>query len=186
MPFWNLSPFRRLFARRPHDDAARALYGAAVTQARRPEFYDAMAVADTVDGRFDMVALHVWLILRRLRGGSDDQRALSQALFDIMFADMDQNLRELGVGDLGVGKRVRRMAEAFFGRVAAYDEGLARDDDALAAALRRNLYRKVEPPPDAVAAMAGYVRRADAALAAQDLERLMAGQVAFVAPARDA
>lgn len=171
------------FLRRRHEDAAFALYSAAVVQARHPSFYESLAVPDSLDGRFDMIALHVFLMLRRLRAAGAPARGLSQAIFDVMFADMDQSLRELGVGDVGVGKRVRRMAEAFYGRVAAYDTGL--DDAAggqLEAALLRNVWRGEEVAPAALGALADYVRRQDAALAARPLAELMAGRIDFVPP----
>lgn len=172
-------PFANIFRRDPHEAAAMALYAALVVQARHPEFYTRLGVADTVDGRFDMVALHAFLVLRRLRRAGAAAAGLSQALFDIMFADMDQNLREMGVGDLGVGKKVKRMAEAFYGRVAAYDAGLDGDGAALEAALARNLYRGAVPDAGALAAMAAYMRRQDAALAGQDAAALLAGRVSF-------
>src|SRR4051812_22915736 len=81
-----------------------AIYGMIVAQAREPVFYRTLGVPDTVEGRFDMVLLHLWLVLRRLRE-SEGGVALSQALFDHFCADMDANLRELGVGDLTVPKR---------------------------------------------------------------------------------
>lgn len=159
------------------------LYEALVTQARRPEFYVAGGVADTVDGRFDMVVLHAWLTLARLRSEGVPAAALSQALYDLMFADMDQNLREMGVGDLGVAKRVMTMAEAFGGRVAAYDQGLADPGGSLADALRRNLYRKCKPTDEQLAAMAAHVRRQAAHLAGQPAEALLAGRIDFASPA---
>src|SRR5690606_24946976 len=98
----------------------------------------------------------------------------------IMFDDMDQNLRELGTGDLGVGKRVKRMAQAFYGRIAAYDAGLAQPDDVtLIAALRRNVYRHAPVDHTVVAMMAAYMRREIAALERQPYEDLRAGRVAF-------
>ncbi|MBF0392474.1 MAG: ubiquinol-cytochrome C chaperone family protein [Alphaproteobacteria bacterium] len=176
-------PIGRFFRRRPpEEEAARALYETVVIQARRPEFYMAGGVADNVDGRFDMVALHAWLTLARLRSEGAKAQALSQAFYDLMFADMDQNLREMGVGDLGVGKRVMKMAEALNGRVAAYDQGLADSGDALADALRRNLYRKSAPSDGQVASMAAHVRRQSAHLAGQPAEGLLAGRIDFAPP----
>lgn len=172
----------RFFRRSPHQTAARALYDAVVAQARRPAFYQSGGVPDTVDGRFDLIALHAFLVMRRLKDEGQDARDLSQSLFDIMFADMDQSLREMGVGDMGVGPKVKRMAKAFYGRVAAYDQGLAEGDAVLAAALRRNLFRKTEPMEAQVAAVAAYMRREDAALAAQELAALMDGRVVFGDP----
>ncbi len=99
-----------------------------------------------------------------------------------MFEDMDQNLREMGVGDLGVGRRVKAMAQAFYGRTAAYETASASDDAALVEALRRNLYRGTAPGHADVAAMVAYMRREAAALDALDVERLMEGNLRFGAP----
>jgi cytochrome b pre-mRNA-processing protein 3 len=152
---------------------AADLYQAIVTQARDPAFYTDMAVPDTVDGRFEMVALHAFLVMRRLKTAAAPVARLGQPLFDTMFADMDVSLREMGAGDLGVGKRVKAMAEAFYGRISAYDAALADPGtDALGEALRRNVYRTLKPPaavpPPALEALARYVRASADALASQD------------------
>ena len=105
------------------EKASYGLYRTAIEQARLPVFYRAFAVDDSVDGRFDLLTLHVYLILRRLRREEADGRDLGQRLFDLMFADMDNNLRIMGVSDMRVGKRVKAMAQAFYGRVSAYDLG---------------------------------------------------------------
>ena len=126
--------------RRAAGDAARALYERAVVQARQPVFYASFGVPDSLDGRFDMVALHVFLLLHRLKQEGKTAARLAQCLFDVMFDDMDESLRELGAGDLGVGRRVKAMAKALYGRLAAYQAGLAGDDRELAAALARNLF----------------------------------------------
>jgi cytochrome b pre-mRNA-processing protein 3 len=139
---------------------AEATYAAVVAQARRPEFYAQLGVPDTLDGRFELVALHTFLILRRLK--SQGEGGAGQALVDLFIQDMDASLRELGAGDLGVGRKVKAMAQAFYGRIAAYDAGLADGAESLEAALRRNLYgTAAEPGPPAaiLAALAGYVRR---------------------------
>ncbi|WP_270939389.1 ubiquinol-cytochrome C chaperone family protein, partial [Falsiroseomonas oryzae] len=136
-----------LFARKPHERAGFALYGAAVAAARQPVFFEALGVPDTLDGRFDLVSLHAGLLVCRI-SRDDDPRAkdLAQAVFDAMFADMDVNLREMGVGDLAVGKRVKRMWEAFHGRATAYDAALRAGDLAgLAEALGRNVWRGEAP-----------------------------------------
>lgn len=155
-----------------------------VEQARRPAFYARLGVPDSLDGRFDMIVLHAALLVRRLRGEGADGTRLAQALFDEMFADMDRSLREMGVGDLGVGKRVKSMAKAFYGRAAAYEKGLVSEDGSLAAALRRNLYGTVEatPPPEVLAAMTAYVRRQAAALESQPAAGILAGSVQFDDP----
>lgn len=169
--------FRRT---KSHDGPALALYSSAVTHARAPVFYEEYEVADTPDGRFDLIMLHVYFILRRLKGDDGTARDLAQAVFDTMFADMDQNLREMGAGDIGVSYRVKDMARAFYGRIAAYDEGLDASDRAvLGAALKRNLYRKMDPTDDTVAAMAGYVRRQADMVSSVPLEELRSGRVRF-------
>ena len=109
-----------------------------VTQAREPLFYRDLGVPDTVNGRFDLLVLHLWMVLRRLKpieGGA----GLSQALFDRFCDDMDANLREMGVGDLTVPKRMQAFGEAFYGRAAAYDLALAAGEEPLAQALCKNI-----------------------------------------------
>lgn len=138
---------------------AEALYRAIMRQTRRPEFYDRGGVADSFEGRFDLLVLHVALVILRLRAEGEEGKALAQSLFDVFFTDMDAALRELGVADTGVGKRIRHMSEAFYGRLDAYGRGLADDDgEALRQALARNLYGSPGLAGPHVAAMAGYVR----------------------------
>ena len=172
----------RLFRRPRWRGIAHELYAAIVLQARRPEFYARCVVPDTPDGRFDAIALHAFLVLRRLKRDHARTAQLAQALFDIMFEDMDQNLREMGVGDLGVGKRVKAMAQAFYGRAAAYETTSAGDDAALGEALRRNLYRGTAPGDADVAAVVAYMRREAAVLDALDVERLIEGNLRFGTP----
>lgn len=114
-----------------------AIYGMIVTQAREPVFYRELGVADTVNGRFDLLLLHLWLVLRRFRS-AEGAADVSQALFDHFCADMDANLREMGVGDLTVPKRMQAFGEAFYGRAGAYDAAFA-DDEAFAKALCKNI-----------------------------------------------
>lgn len=172
-------PLASLFRRNPHRAAGHALYGAIVARARDPAFFLSWSVPDTIDGRFELIALHAFLVLNRLKADHAATAALAQELFDIMFADLDRGLREMGAGDLGVGRRVKEMAKGFYGRIVAYEQGLAGPDAALAAALRRNLYGTVGPTDEAVAAMAGYLRREAAALAAQPLADFFSGKVNF-------
>lgn len=177
--------FLPLFRRRRSDPAAERLYAALVAQARVEAFYRAGRVPDTLDGRFELVALHAFLLLRRLKAAGPAGADLAQALFDRMFVDMDESLREIGVGDLGVGRRVKQMAQAFYGRAGAYEAALETGEaGALEAALRRNLYGTV-PAEEGLplAAMAGYLRQAAAALAAQPVSALSSGMVNFPAPA---
>lgn len=171
--------FSRLFRPDPNLVPARALYVALVAQARQPGFYRDWEVPDTLDGRFELVALHAFLLLHRLKAERTASADLAQALFDILFADMDQSLRELGVGDLGVGPRIKRMAEAFYGRIAAYQEALEGPGGNPEAALARNLYGTTSPSPATLAAMAGYLRASTLLLGKQRLDALAAGRASF-------
>jgi len=177
-------PLASMFRRKPHERAGFALYTAAVGAARDPRLFGALDVPDSLDGRFDLVGLHVALLIRRLRQDPDPRGpALAQAVFDAMFADMDMNLREMGVSDLSVGRRVKTMWEGFHGRALAYEGALdAADATALATALERNVWRRESPatgPAPAAHALAGHVAATAAALAGQALPRLLQGEAAF-------
>jgi cytochrome b pre-mRNA-processing protein 3 len=159
--------------------AAELAYRRVVEHARRPSFFTEGRIPDTVDGRFELICLHAFLYLRRLRREQPAAAALSQRFFDTMFADFDRSLREMGTGDLSVGREIKRMAEAFYGRVAAYERGLAEDDAVLEAAVARNLFGTASATPACLAAMAGYVRREAAQLDRQRPADLLAGHVSF-------
>ncbi len=170
-----------------HERAGFALYAAAVAAARDPYLYDTIGVADTLDGRFDLISLHVFLLVRRLRREPEPGSSLAQAVFDAMFSDMDVNLREMGVGDLSVGRRMRAMWEAFNGRAHAYDTALAAGGAAaLEAALVRNVWRGTAPPDGCAAALARLVRAQAAALDGQPFAALAAGEAAFLPVAKAA
>lgn len=177
---------KKLFSRDRAADAAHALYGAAVARAREPAFYRAFGVDDSLEGRFEMICLHVYPILRRLKDGDRAAADVAQALFDLMFADMDRNLREMGAGDLGVGRRVKTMAQGFYGRMRAYDDALAQGGDALSQAVARNVYAKPGDEASGAQGLARYLAASVAAVAAQDLDGLLAGRVAFAPLPEDA
>lgn len=158
---------------------AQRLYAALTAQARRPEFFLQCGVPDTVDGRFEMVALHAFLLFRRLKGHGEKASAVAQGVYDIMFGDFDASVRELGAQDLGVGRRIKFMTEAMNGRFAAYDASLAAGAVELELALKRNLYGTTEPHDDVLKRMADYVRTADAELSAQPVDQLMRGLLRF-------
>lgn len=170
------------FRRNPFRDAAAQAYRLVVEQSRRPEFFVALGVPDTLDGRFEVICLHAFLYLHRLKAEGAAAAALGQSFFDQMFADFDRSLREIGTGDLSVGRQVKRMAEAFYGRIRAYEDGLAGDDAALAAALARNVYGTATADDEQLARVAAYLRREVAHLAAQPGGALLAGTVTFGAP----
>ena len=178
--------FSKLFKTNPmFDDEVQALYIATVKQSRTPKFYLDLEVADTVEGRFDMIILHIFFVMRRLKAGGEKTELFSQALFDLLFMDMDQNLRELGVGDMGLARRVPKMAEAFYGRITAYEEGLSIIDDedtTLKDALDRNLYRKTIASDESLQAMAQYLRKECNAVDKMDMGILLKGQITFGEP----
>src|SRR3954469_13300324 len=146
---------------RTPDPTIAALYGAIVAQARDARFYQAYAVPDTVLGRFDLIVLHLALLLRRLRDGDTAMRTLAQGVFDEFCRDMDRNLREMGISDPGVPRQMQKVGEAFYGRAHAYDAALAEHGDgALVEALTRNVYAAASEPPVAATQLAAYVRRA--------------------------
>ncbi len=169
--------------RRAQAEAAHRLYREVVNEARTPRLFGELGVPDTPEGRFEMVALHAALVIRRLRAEGAAGQALAQALFDLMFADMDASMRELGVGDLGVGKQVKRLAGQFYARLAALDAAFARDDmSALGAVLRVNVYHG-GPAPDAgqVAALTAHLAGLEQHLAAHPGAALLHGEAGLAA-----
>ena len=170
----------RWFARGP-EAAASLAYGRIVTQARQPALYGGLGVPDSANGRFEMLALHLFLVLHRLKSERGDPAcaALAQELTDHMMADMDANLREMGAGDLGVGRRVKRMAKALYGRIAAYEAGFDQGEAALRQAVRQTVFATVEPADAQVAALARYLMACREALAAQPAAALARGAIDF-------
>ncbi|MDP9096468.1 MAG: ubiquinol-cytochrome C chaperone [Pseudomonadota bacterium] len=173
-----------MFGRKRHERAGFALYTASVQVARNPYFYSELGVPDTMDGRFDMIGLYACLVIDRLRAEPSPGPELAQAVFDAMFSDMDHTLRELGVGDMSVGRKVRAMWEALHGRSEAYAAPLAAGDEpALAEALGRNVWRGTGPGR-AAELLAGIVMRERDNLFAQAVPALLAGRVTFLSPER--
>jgi cytochrome b pre-mRNA-processing protein 3 len=161
----------RLFRRGGERRRAIATLHAAVSAAARaPALYTELGVPDTVEGRFEALCLHVILALRRLNRLPPPAADVAQDLVDSVFRQLDASLRELGVGDLSVAKRMKKLGAAFYGRAAGYDAALeARDDGPLRAVLARNV---LGGAPEA-GGLAAYVRAADAALAGADLDALL-------------
>jgi len=141
----------RWLKRSPSADTIQGLYGAIVAQARKPGFYADYGVADTPEGRFDMILLHLILFVRRLRPETAPIRALGQRVFDLFCRDMDHIFREMGIGDLAVRKHMRRVAEAFYGRAAAYDAAIEGGDEQLTAVLTRNIFPQTASPSEGAA-----------------------------------
>ncbi|WP_188409988.1 ubiquinol-cytochrome C chaperone family protein [Agaricicola taiwanensis] len=159
-----------LFKRRQEDPAVAVLHEAVVSQSRQPCFYLDYGVADSVDGRYDMLILHTFLVFRRLSDGGEERRLAAQELCDRIFLDLDRSLREMGVGDLSVPKRMKKLAQKFYGRVEAYDKALLEPDDiALAEALDRNVYRGDGTATPNAMRLASYLRTALKELEHQDI-----------------
>ncbi len=172
---------KKLFGPKQEVISAEKIYQSIVAQARTPQFYLEVEVPDTIDGRYEMIALHCFLVLRRLKKSGDKFQSLSQEVFDLMFQDMDQSLREIGVGDLAVGKRIKKMAEVFYGRIIAYEEALEDGDEPLEVALERNHYGTLEvaPSEEILKRMADYVRQNDAYLESVEDANLKNGEISF-------
>src|SRR5450432_2229305 len=171
------------FRRKSSNHSITSLYGMIVAQARAAPFYRIYGVPDTVNGRFEMVVLHTVLVLRRLESEPVPIRRLGQALFDRFCRDMDGSLREMGVGDLAVPDKMRKIGEAFYGRQAVYVAALAApDSEPLIAALARNVFSAEHGTEPGARRLATYVRAAAAWLAGQDGQALVRAQGAFPDP----
>ena len=149
--------------------------------ARQPAFYTTLGVPDSFDGRFELLVLHAQLVLRRLRAEGKDGADLAQRLFDILTGHFDEALRAIGVGDMGVGKRIKVMTSAFYGRLSAYDAGLdACEPTVLREALRRNLYGTVPDIGDAnLEAVRAYVEATEQRLTEHPFDAIKAGDGLF-------
>ena len=180
-----MAGFLGLFRRGRHERAGFQLYTTTVAAARDPFLYTDCGVPDTLDGRFDLIGLHAFLVIHRLTREPEPGPALAQALFDAMFSDMDINLRELGVGDLSVGRKVKVMWDAFHGRSRVYSEALESEGEALETAIARNVGRGAPPPDGAAERLSRIVRAQVRHLAEQPLAALARGAVMFL-PAREA
>ncbi len=165
-----------LARRRERRQSAQALFHAVVAQARQPVFYARLGIPDTLEGRFEVLALHMFLVLERLRAEGADGRVMAQELVDAFVGDMDTTLRELGVGDLSIPKKVRRMTAAFYDRLGDYGSALPEPDpEALAAVVETYVYAQGDPGP--AARVATYMRTAAERLRARSLRNLADGDL---------
>lgn len=161
----------KLFRKSAPDDAVYAAYNFIVAQSRQPRFYADWGVPDTVTGRFDMISLHLALVLRRLKADSD-AKAFGQALVDLFFRDMDRSLREMGTNDLSVPKKVRKMSELFYGLATSLETALSGSDADVEAVLARNIYGAGHK---GAAQLARYTRQEAAALETQPVSAIVSG-----------
>jgi cytochrome b pre-mRNA-processing protein 3 len=173
-------------ARRANRNLIDQIHGKIVAAARRPPLYADLGVPDTLEGRFEMVTLHAGLVMRRLMKDSDAGAELAHELADSVFRHFDVALREMGLGDIAVAKRLKQMAEAFYGRNKAYGEGLDEPGSgSLNGALARNVYGAADVALAPMAPrLAQFVRAAADALDRTPLETFAAGGVEFPAPKR--
>ena len=171
-----------MFSRSPSPRRIAAeLYSEAVAVARAPVFYAELGVPDTIEGRYEMIVLHVVLLLRRMRAPGADRKRLAQAVVDFMAADLDRSIRELGVGDMSVGKFMKRLGQGLLGRAAAYDGALDNlDAAALEEAILRNIFDGYDPGDPILATFARYVRAQADHLAGLPIEPIAAGHVGFL------
>lgn len=170
------------FGRNPNQTTIDALYGAIVAAARQQELYSVWRVPDTPLGRFEMLSLHVFLTLHRLRGGEKTAADVGQDLTDEFFRDIDHSLREIGIGDMGIPRRMKKLAQMFYGRARAYGAALeAGDRENLAAALKRNVMPERSVWEEA-RPLADYVFEANELLAAQPLAGILSGAIRFPTP----
>lgn len=148
-----------LKAQKHRKHTANALYYKAAKQGRHPAFYEKMGVPDTLDGRFEMILLHVFVVMQAIKGTAEGDK-LAQALFDTMFRDMEKSLREIGIGDLSVPRHMQRMMQGFNGRVIHYEKAVQGEEN-LEEVVRRNIYGTVNSvDADMVTGMVGYIRKA--------------------------
>lgn len=175
--------FQRLLGRdsRANRAIVDALYATIVASARQSHFYSSWGVPDTPLGRFEMLSLHIFLFLHRLRGEAGAAAEIGQKVIDLFFLDVDHSLRELGIGDAGVPKRMKKLARMFYGRTASYGESLdAEDRQALAAALSRNIMPETASWPGS-ASLAEYAFAAREGLAKQETAAIASGELVFPA-----
>lgn len=136
---------RNLFRQRPDERQGDALYALAVEQARQPDFYTSLGVTDQIDARFELYTLHVLILFLRLKGDGERGEVAAQRLFDTYISSLDNTLRELGVGDVSVGKKMRKLGESLYGRMSAYEGPLRADDvETLSVSLAKNVYESAD------------------------------------------
>lgn len=165
-----------LFRKDQKSGLPHSIYDEIVKQARNPWFYAECGAPDTVEGRFELLTIHVYLVLQRLKNQGEEATQLSQKIFDVFFENMDDSLREMGVGDLSVGKKIRIMAEAFYGRVGAYEECINKQSvKPLSQAISRNVFAKENAA--GATAIADYLRQAKAMFEKTPIDKILSGEI---------
>ena len=150
-----------------------------VDQSRNPSFYKELLVPDNIDGRFDVLTLHMFFVFSRLKKEEQKAGQFSHLLFDTMFVDMDQSLREMGVGDLSVGKRVKDMGKALLGRIEVYDKAFEGTDSEIEASIVRNIYRGDQTRLREVRKLIDYSKRSILELSAVPTDNILRANFKF-------
>lgn len=169
---------RRIFGLNTGVAPAAALYKSVVEAARRPDFYFQHGVANTVDGRFDMIVLHLFLVISRFPKQERSHPVL-EAMLEEFFVDMDRSLRELGAGDTGVKHRIHKMIDSIYGRFEAYERAIVSGRDALAQTLMRNVYRREDEVPQGLESLVSYVYEAQVFLSKLEADVVLSGEARF-------
>lgn len=166
-------------------NVAYKLFSKIIKQSRISEFYSEFEIEDSLDGRFDLMAVHMIILLDKLDYHNENKKParLKRILQEIMFDNLDLTLREIGVGDLGVGKKIKVMAEAFYGRMKVYQVAFEKGDtDAISEALLRNLYRGRTLDKGILSNMSAYVQQQHEKIGNQSISEIMSGKVEFNLP----
>ncbi len=167
-----------IFKKKPDPQTVRNVYSSIVAQSRHKLFYTDWGIPDSLNGRFDLISLHMCLVLRRLKSSDAEAKIYSQALFDLFFLDMDRSLREMGAGDMAVPKRIQKMGELFYGMLESLSQALDEEDnEALRQSLTRNIYDGVAAP--SLELLLQYVLEQTATLASQQAEAIRGGKLEF-------
>ena len=171
--------FKSLLGMNKEMDLYLPVYTAIMKQARKPALYGPKGANDDFDGRFEILVMHIYLVLRRLKADGQGRHGAGQVIFDLFFRDMDQAMREMGVGDLSVSKKIKKMAEAFYGRVAAYDEVMDDGRDKLTSVIHRNLFAEAEGDDNLLRAraLAKYMTDMDISLSQLPLNQLLSRDI---------
>jgi cytochrome b pre-mRNA-processing protein 3 len=160
-------------------DVPYEIYGNLVARARNPELYRDLGVPDTINGRFDMMVIHVFLLAHRLKDAGDACRELSQGIFDAFLLDMDRGMREEGVGDTSVPKKLKKMTQVYYGRLRAYEKPLEEgNNSALAEIINRNIFTD-KHNNECANALANYMLRLHAHIEALTVEDILNGEIEF-------
>lgn len=171
----SFSLLKKIFASDSYEAAAHDAYLILVGQARQEYFYTKYGVADNLDGRFDVIVLHIFLLTSRIKNEAPE---FLRSIWEVFFSDMDRSLREMGVSDTGVGKRIKKMAQAFYGRIDAYEKNIA-DTDSFKESLKRNLYREALVTDEQLSELVAYVTRNRDFLKTQTMEAIAKGEIKF-------